>query len=389
MSPQNDRREALFFRLGSRPIPRVTRIMDVVAEFNVHCLFIGARRESDLPLSDRWDGFDVIRIGRPFPLVNGRRPLTYLLGVLSYWRAAFALILSRRPQLVHASDFEAGVPTILAARILNIPVVYNIHDNLSVRYSVPRFIAAALNVAEGLLVRAASVTLVPEAFRRDLLPSWARGTVHVVRNSPHDPGYTPPDRAPNGTPRVLFAGWLDVGRGLRQMVAMARAGQIRLTVAGEGDALLRDELSRTPNVDFIGFCDHREIMARTAQCDYVAAFYDPVRVINRYAASNKIAEALAVGRPVLTNTELLVAPDLIRSGVALAVPYAKLGELGDQIRAHRSEQASYVACCERSRKLYEELYHSGEVLRATIDALNTAGCGQWPSTTAKPLLAKS
>ena len=164
------------------------------------------------------------------------------------------------------------------------------------------------------------------------------------------------------------------------MVALARSGKIQLTVAGEGDTLLQQEFARTPNVEYIGFCDHREIMARTTQCDYVAAFYDPSRLINRYAASNKIAEALAVGRPVLMNTELLVAPELIRDRVAIAVPYAEIEQLGDRLAAHRSSRKSYTACCERARLVYEQRYQSVEVRRATVEALTTAGFGQWPST---------
>ena len=48
---------------------------------------------------------------------------------------------------------------------------------------------------------------------------------------------------------------------------------------------------------------NEDVIAETARCDFSAALYDPIRPINRFAASNKIAEALAVGRPLIINDD--------------------------------------------------------------------------------------
>ena len=364
----------MFFRLASRPIPRVSRMMAAARERGLDPVFIGAMREPSLARTDEWEGVRVERIGRPFPLVNGTRPLTYLRGVVGYGVAAVRLIFARRPALAHASDIEAAMPVILAGRLLGIPVIYNIHDNLAARYSVPRWVAAILNLVEGLVVCAATVTLVPEPFRRDLLPRWARARVLVVRNSPDDPGFAAGPNEPASPPRVLFAGWLDYGRGLRQVIELARAGTIHLVVAGEGDPRVLEQLSTTPNVEYLGFCAHRRIMELVASCDFVAAFYDPARPINRYAASNKIAEALAVGRPVLTNIELKVAPGLVAAGVALAVPYDAIATIGTQLDALRTNPLTYREASVRARKLYDSDYHPAQVRRVSFEALTAAGC---------------
>ena len=364
---------AIFMRLASRPIPRVTRVMSVARESGFACLFVGAARDLGLERTDRWEDFEIERVGRAFPLVNGGRPLTYLRGVLSYGAAAIGLIRRERPAFIHASDFEAGVPALIAGRLFRIPVMYNIHDNLSMRYSLPRPLVGALNIAEGLLVRAAAVTVVPEPFRRDALPSWARDAVQVVRNSPDDPGYTAPSAVVPVLPRVLFAGWLDRGRALLEVIGLARAGQIQLVVAGEGDDAIRAALRTTPNIEYRGFCNHGEIIELTRSCDYVAAFYDPARAINRYAASNKIAEALAVGRPVLTNRELLVADALQAAGVGIIVPYADITSIGPSLRAHLLDRTAYIATCQRARRLYEADYHSSQVRQATLTALSAVG----------------
>jgi glycosyltransferase involved in cell wall biosynthesis len=188
---------------------------------------------------------------------------------------------------------------------------------------------------------------------------------------------------------VLFAGWLDQGRGLREVITLARRGVIQLIVAGEGDERIRDELSSTPNVEYRGFCTHGQIMDLTRECDYVAAFYDPVRRINRYAASNKIAEALAVGRPILTNSELFVASSLQAAEIGVIVPYAGIRSIDEQLSRHWEDRAAYLATCTRARRLYETDYHSSQVRLATISALNEAGLDLWHSTTQEHHLVKS
>ena len=278
--------------------------------------------------------------------------------------------------MISASDFEAALPAVLAARILGVPVLYNIHDNLSVRYAWPGWARAILNTLEGLVVRASTITLVPEPFRRDLLWSWARERVRVIRNSPDDPGYREPG-APANPPRVLFAGWLDFDRGLSEIVSLAGQGRIHLVVAGEGDARVQQLMRETPNVEYCGFCTHATVMELTAQCDYVAAFYNPSRTINRFAASNKIAEALAIGRPVLINEELEVASHLIVKGAAIAVPYKAIGSIPAAIVACHASQNNYLRACQDARRLYETDYHSSQVRQSTIAALRDAGITGW------------
>jgi glycosyltransferase involved in cell wall biosynthesis len=360
-------------------------MMGVAREAGYAVEFLGASRDAGLPARDVWEGVPVLRLGRPFPLVNGRQFLTYLTGVLAFWWAAVRYLLQRRPAAIHASDFETGVPALVAGALLRVPVLYNIHDNLAMRYALPGWVMAVLNGMEGIVARRASVTLVPEPFRRDVLPRWARARVHVVRNSPADPGVSEPP-PPRPRPTVLFAGWLDVGRGLRQMLTLAAEGHVELVVAGEGDEAIRRDLSATPNVRYLGFCTHHQIMAETAAADYVAAFYDPARTINRYAASNKIAEALAVGRPVLINEELLVARGLAARGTAVVLPYAAIVDrLPALLRAHYGDRPRYLSACRDARACYEADYHATQVRAASLSAFAAAGLDPaWPSTTPRP-----
>lgn len=246
--------EAVFVRLANQPIPRVLRMMTVARGLGLRPRFVGAHRDPGLPAEDEWEGFAVERIGPCFPLLNGRRPVLYVVSVLRYGFALLWRLIGLRPGVVHVSDFELYWPARLYTALTGTPLLYNIHDNLSQRYRCPRIVAATLNVLEGLAARCATVALVPEAFRRAALPRWARSNVHVVRNTPIDPGCTPP-AARDGRPVTLFfGGWIDAGRGLRQLAGLAQGEPgLCLRVAGDGDAELLAEVEAMDPVETLGY----------------------------------------------------------------------------------------------------------------------------------------
>ena len=365
---------AIFVRLCNSPIPRVVRMMTVVRELGYHPHFFGAHRVPGLPTMDEWEGFEVERIGPSFPLLNGRRPLLYISSVFRYGAALIWNLARLRPRLVHVSDFELFWPARVYTALTRTPLLYNIHDNVSQRYRCPRIVAAILNFLEGLAARAATVTLVPEDFRRAALPSWCRSNVHVIRNTPIDPGCSLPNDFQNRPVTLFFGGWIDAGRGLRELAQLAaNEPKMHLLVAGEGDAELLAEVAAMNNVDTLGFLTHAEVMAKTAGCDFVCALYDPARPINRFAASNKIAEALAVGRPLLINAELEIAKLLKPYGCTITTEYGDLSQVGAELLRLRADKGEYDAMCARARQAYEDHFSWGVVHKASLSAFAAAG----------------
>lgn len=363
---------AIFARLGSRPIPRVLRMMDVAKQSGFETLFLSARREQGLPDMDTSGPHPIRRMGRYFPLLNGRAPHVYVLGVLLFNVALFREFIRLRPALVHCSDIEA-MPAAVAYRLIRrCRLIYNIHDNLSERYNIPLWARRVLNVIEGAFVLTASVTLVPEEFRRDTLPRWSRHRVQVVRNTPRDRGVAAMPEA-SWPIRIFFGGWLDWGRGLRQLLELVGSSQdFYLTIAGEGSPEIVREIENAPKTRYLGFVSHDQVMDETAKCHFVAALYSPHRPINRHAASNKLAEALSLGRPALVNDEMLIVRDLKPYQCLVVMPYERIASdaacvLRSLIADSEGLSKEYRAMCGAAREAYEKLY-SWEVAEAAMRA---------------------
>lgn len=359
---------AIFARMASRPIPRVTRMMHVARERGLRPLFAGAIRGEENERFSTWDGFSLVRLGQPFPLLNGRGVLTYLRGVVAYNRDLFQLLRKHRPEFVHASDIET-LPACLAYRLnTRTAVLFNIHDNLADRYNIPMPFARLLNVVEGAAVVFAGRAIVPESFRRESLPRWCQSRVSVIRNTPKDQGATDPPPIANHPIRILYAGWLDWGRGLRGLLEIAdRNSGIEVRVAGEGNPEVTEALRRS-KAHFLGFLGHDEVIQETKRSHFVAAFYDPVRPINRAAAPNKLAEAFSAGRPVLLNTEVRLARSLEHHNCTVTVPYDRILDIADYVERLGNEPKKYAAMCRSARARYDEEY-SWASTHETIDRL--------------------
>lgn len=362
-------RSVVFARLATRPIPRVTRMMTVALSRGYEPLFVGALRDANAPSSDTWDGFPIVRVGRHFPLVNGTQLLVYCRGVARFNLELYSELRRRVPAIVHASDFEAGLACALYAKRHGVPLIYNIHDNLADRYNLPAALRYVLRVLEGLLVLLAREALVPEGFRRDALPRWVRARVRVVRNAPVDRGWSEPEVEAERV-RVLYAGWLDEGRALQALLELARRHLwMDVRIAGEGSAEMIERVTAS-GATYLGFLGHVEVMAETQRCHFVAAFYDPVRPINRTAAPNKLAEALSAARPVLINDEVLVAHAPALVGCLVRVPYRDVLSVAAQVKDlyYTGGGLAYVTMCHEARKAYESDY-SWETIRQEIDDL--------------------
>lgn len=360
-------RRAVFTRLGSRPIPRVTRMMDVARGLGYDTIFLAARREENLPETETYAGHAVRRIGPFFPLLNGRSAWLYVRSVIGYNRDLLSELKRVKPALVHCSDIETMPAGVLYKWGSRARLIYNIHDNLAQRYNIPGWAQSILDVFEGVAVRLSSVALVPETFRRDTLPAWCRSKVNVVRNTPADRGAFAPEDT-SGQIRLFFGGWLDKGRGLQQLMDIVRDNEdFELTLAGEGAPDLVEEIKAMPRTRYLGFVTHEEIMVETARAHVVIALYDPVRPINRYAASNKLAEALACGRPVLVNSEMLITQALSEHDCLLHLPYADLrsGTAGLLRGMMADGGKTYRAKCAAARAAYMDLY-TWEVAREAM-----------------------
>ena len=367
-------------RPGSFPITRVVRNLRVACDQGYDTLYIGAARDRDLPERDHWEGFAIERVGMSYALLGGKKAWLYLLGVISFALAANWRLFRLRPAVVHGSDVEGMLGCLLYRVVFRrTTLIFNVHDNMSQRYRCPTWAKATLRTFEGIVGRFADAVVLPDQRRVAALSPLARATEPVlVPNTPEDPGQ--PCDPPPGPTRLLLVGWLDWRRGVHAARDLLdRHDELELVVAGDGPPDVVAAIRSLPRTTFHGFVTHERVFELARDCHAFVALYDPVSEINRNASPNKVGDALALGRPIIINSEVAVAASLAQAGCAICVPYHDVDALAAAIRDTIDRPLERQRMSRAARAHYEAEY-DWALFRPRVERL-------FPRVAAKPAAA--
>ena len=367
---------AAFVRPGSFPISRVVRNLRVAKSNGYDPVYIGAARDASLPKFDTWEGFPIERVGISYALLGGKRAWLYLFGVLTFALAANRRLFQLKPAVVHGSDVEGMLGCLLYRFVYRrTTLLFNVHDNMPQRYRCPAFAKACLRVFEGLIARCADRVVLPDARRVEAMGRWAPEDPVLVPNTPEDPG-KPSDPPAAGRVRLLLVGWLDWRRGVETAKDLLESSDaIELVVAGDGPPDVVEAIRSFPRTTYHGFVTHERVFELAADCHAFLALYDPACEINRNASPNKVGDALALGRPVIINSEVAVAASLIAADCAITVPYDRTDQLATAIDRELRTPFRLAQLCRNARRHYEQVY-DWERFRPAVESL-------FPSTPAR------
>jgi len=135
-----------------------------------------------------------------------------------------------------------------------------------------------------------------------------------------------------------------------------RNDMIELELAGPGNLEIINELKKYKRVKYLGYLSHDETLIKTADAHFIPVFYNPIIPINRYAASNKLAETMAIGRPLLVNNELKILKNFVDYNFIISESYNDIVNLGERLIEIYKDRKKYENMCLESRKAYNNYY---------------------------------
>jgi len=326
----------------------------VRAGYEVHAVLWD--RERAFAAEETRDGVHILRYQLRAP--EGQPDLVTLLP--RWWAHAFRRIASLRPHVVHAVDFDTILPGYAAARLAGAKLVYDIFDFYAEMVTAdlsPRF-RELLARRERTMIDKADLVILPDLRRKVQLGNARPKRLLEIMNVPEI--HRVAVKAGNSSHFVLFyGGMIAKDRGLMDLVVACEATGARLIVAGHGpdEAALLNTIESSPASTYLGTIPYDEVLERTATCDVVAALYDPSVPNNRFAAPNKLFEAMMFSKPVLVS-EGTAAADIVREvGCGLVVPYGDREALRRALESLMLSPAESDAMGARGRTAFETRYN--------------------------------
>ena len=336
--------------------PRIAKEAGTLARagFEVHVILWD--RELAYPEEETRDGIRIHRFRLRAP--EGQPSLALLLP--RWWAHLFFRLLRLRPDVVHAVDFDTVVPAYGAAQLAEARLVYDIFDFYAemITATLSDRLRGSLAKWERRMIARADAVIVPDLHRREQFGATRPKRLVEILNVPEDRP-VPKAREDPDQFIVFYGGMIARDRGLKDLVIACEDVGAKLVVAGHGpdEAELLNHIESSHAASYLGTIPYDEVLERTAACQVVAALYDPGVPNNRFAAPNKLFEAMMFAKPVLVSEDTL-AGDIVREvGCGLVVRYGDREALKKALESLMLSSSEAAAMGARGRAAFERRYN--------------------------------
>ncbi len=298
---------------GFDPDPRVYNEARSLVEKGYTVVILCWDREVKYRQQEIIDGIRIERIFVKSSYGRGSSQLHYL---WKFWKKAYKRTLVLKPDVVHAHDFNTLPLGYLLGKRLRIPVIFDAHESYhemladNVHPLIKRTIASIERFfvkRTDMLITVGSI-LEEEYIRRGakrtkVIGNWKR--LNDFRFSETEIKLARKELGIQEDRLVIsYVGYFQPSRGLLPLIDAVRTDkQIFLLIGGKGT--LEDEIAKaandSENILHIGYTHPDRIPLITALSDVIYYGLEDSSGNNKYSAPNKLFEALAAGRAVITS----------------------------------------------------------------------------------------
>jgi glycosyltransferase involved in cell wall biosynthesis len=311
-APTSNRKRVLMLLTNAfDPDPRVHQEAKSLVE-NGYCVTILCwDRDCKFPPQEVVDG---IRIERIYVRSTHGRGSTQVPFLFLFWLKAYAKASTKGFDIVHCHDFDTLPLGYLLAKRKKAKSIYDAHESyVDMLINVPIWLKKAVYKTENFLLRRIDLLITVGEILKENFEK--RGVQHscVVGNW-KDPGeFKFPQEVLeeekqrlhilNGKLVISFIANLGKERQVEQLVeAVKGTPEITLVVGGKGpsEGIVEDAAGQHPNIIYLGYVNPSKVPFYTALSDIIFYGFDPSNPNAKYSAPNKLFEALAAGKAVLT-----------------------------------------------------------------------------------------
>ena len=250
-------------------------------------------------------------------------------------------------------NFETALPIYLVSKIRGDKFIYEIYDEFSKSYSFPNWLKCWLEKIDLKIIdRADYVIHVDE--NRIIGPEKNKSI--IIENTPFDYWNGQEREYINIKHKFAIVGFFSDARGMEQIYEFAKSNfSIQFLLAGRfTNELMKNSFLQLPNIEFHDFMPQKQLFKLMEDCCAIFSLYNPSLEINKYAASNKVYDAMMMGFPVITKEYVINSQYIMTMGCGMVVNY-KYDSSWSQFEKETFVQQA-VVMGRKGRKLYLDKY---------------------------------
>jgi glycosyltransferase involved in cell wall biosynthesis len=250
--------------------------------------------------------------------------------------------------VVHCHDLDTLPLGFMLGKLKGKPIVYDAHESFTdmLEGSVHPVVQSGLVCLENLLMRRIDLLItVGEKLRRHFEERGARRSVVVgnwkrlgdfLRTEQQNREVRQRLGIPDGAILVVCITQLLTDRKIEELLATAEERvNVYVIIGGKGvlEDLVVHAAATNPRIRFVGFVSGKQIADYTCAADVVYYGFDPQNPNARFSAPNKLYEALAAGRPLITGDFGEIADVVRESECGIVMSEYSTEEIGRAIEA--------------------------------------------------------
>jgi len=268
-------------------------------------------RDRKFPPEEMIDG---IRIERIYVHSTHGRGSTQVPFLLSFWLKTYGRAISKDFNIVHCHDFDTLPLGYLLSKRKKAKLIYDAHESyVDMLTNVPGWLKKVVYGMENFLLRRVDLLVtVGEVLRETFEKRGARHSCVVGNWKDPSKFQFPPEvledekqrlHISNGQLVISFVANLGKERQIAPLVeAVKDTPRITLVVGGDGPCrgVVQEAAHKYSNIIYLGYVHPSKVPLYTAISDIIFYGFDPSNPNSNFSAPNKLFEALAAGKAVLT-----------------------------------------------------------------------------------------
>jgi glycosyltransferase involved in cell wall biosynthesis len=158
---------------------------------------------------------------------------------------------------------------------------------------------------------------------------------------------------------ISYVGVLIPNRNLIEVAEIVKnEKQINIVFAGYGQ--LEQQITmlskQTSNVSYLGKVSYDNALNIGQHSTAILAMYDPVVTNNKYAAPNKLCEAMMLGKPIITSDGTLCADIVKKEGIGFVISHNDTEAIKEVFLQIKNNKQLIAEMGKKSRNLYDNKY---------------------------------
>lgn len=365
------------------PDPRVRQEALALIRMGCKVRILAWDRDLKSPQHESMEGVTVERVYLPSRHGRGTTQLFFYawLYLKMLWRG-----LQTSCDILHCHDLDTLPLGYVIGKLKRKPVIYDAHESFPDMLvgNVNSSVRNGLTLLENFLIRRVDLLItVGEKLRRHFEERGARRSVVVgnwkkleefARTAEQNLETRRRLGIPEDALTVVCISQLFVDRQIPELLdALDSCPDVWAIFGGKGalEETIRERAARNPRIRFVGFVRGPEIPAYTCASDVVYYGFDPDNPNARFSAPNKLFEALAAGRPLITGNFGEIAEVVRESNCGIVLSRYSADTVRNALDTMRdsSERESMAGNARRVGRTSMNWRTGEEVLRDSYSAL--------------------